>query len=172
VQDSVTSGNWKGRYGQDGYELFGYANNADAKKLPAYIDSVILQKNGTVIWDSLSNDGRVLQAPTGNAKLAAAIITRDPEATNQTMTVDVFCNDSQPHNISLYFLDFDNKNRRSAIEIFDLKTLNIIAPVQMVKHYENGKYISFSFDKSIRIRVNQVRGANAAVSGIFFDGGL
>lgn len=59
------------------------------------------------------------------------------------------------------------QQRRSEIEIFDLKTLNIIAPVQMIRNYQNGKYVSFSFDKSVRIRINNVRGKNAAVSGIF-----
>jgi len=167
TQDSLTSGNWKSKYGKDGYVLFGYSNDNNSKKLPAYIDSVTLKKNGIVIWDSVSNDSRV---PEGfGTKLAAAIVTKDPEATNQTMAIDIAVTKNHPYQLSVYFLDWDKKDRRSAIEIFDLETLNIIAPVQMVRHYEQGKYVSFTFNKSIRIRVNQVRGQNAAVSGIFFD---
>jgi hypothetical protein len=33
----------------------------------------------------------------------------------------------------------------------------------------NGKYLSFRLFGSLRIRVNHVRGKNAALSGIFFD---
>ena len=32
-----------------------------------------------------------------------------------------------------------------------------------------GKYLSFNFDQSVRLRINHVRGKNAVLSGIFFD---
>ena len=131
--------------------------------------SIILERDGHVVWDSLSSDSRVLVHPGKTQTSAAAIVTKDPQATLQTMTIDVESKENRPYKLSLYFLDFDKQNRRSAIEIFDLQTLNIIAPVQMVRNYENGKYVSFSFDKPVRIRINHVRGKNAAVSGIFFD---
>ena len=168
-QDSLTAGNWKNKYGTQGYMLFGYSKEPVPEKLPSYIDSIALKKNGIVIWDSLSSDTHVLNAPEGVLKSAAAIITKDPVATFQTMTIDVVLKENHPYKLSLYFLDWNKQERRSAIEVFDFKTLNIIAPVEMIRHYENGKYITFDFDKSVRIRINQVRGKNAAVSGIFFD---
>jgi hypothetical protein len=85
------------------------------------------------------------------------------------MTIDITLKENHPYHLSVYFLDWDKQSRRSAIELFDLKTLNIIAPVAMVRDYEQGKYISFTYNKPVRIRINQVRGKNAAVSGIFFD---
>ena len=168
-QDRLTSGNWKNRYGKDGYMLFGYPKDVAFQKLPAYVDSITLKKNGIVIWDSLHSDSRVLVAPDHLIQLAAAIVTKDPEATFQTMTMDIVLKYNHPYKLSMYFLDADKQYRRSAIEIFDLQTLNIIAPVAMVRDYERGKYMSFSFNKSVRIRINQVRGKNAAVSGIFLD---
>ena len=87
----------------------------------------------------------------------------------QTMTIDIRLKRNEPFQLSLYFLDLDRQDRRSAIELFDLKTLNIIAPVEMVRNYEQGKYVTFSYNQSVRIRINHVRGKNAAVSGIFFD---
>lgn len=39
----------------------------------------------------------------------------------------------------------------------------------MVRDYENGKYITFDLDRPVKIRMNQVRGDNAVLSGIFFD---
>lgn len=169
TQDSLTSGNWNSKYGKQGYALFGYPTEVDSKQLPDYIEAVTLQKNGVVVWDALNSDTRVLAAPGNAKKTAAAIITKDPLACLQTMTIDISLKENHPYKISMYFLDFDKQDRRSAIEIFDLKTLNIIAPVEMVRHYEQGKYVTFTFDKPVRIRINHVRGKNAAVSGIFFD---
>ena len=168
-QDSLTSGNWNSKYGKQGYALFGYPTEVDSKQLPDYVEAVTLQKNSVVVWDALNSDTRVLTAPGNAKKTAAAIITQDPLACLQTMTIDISLKENHPYKISMYFLDLDKQDRRSAIEIFDLKTLNIIAPVEMVRHYEQGKYVTFTFDKPVRIRINHVRGKNAAVSGIFFD---
>jgi len=168
-QDSHTSGNWMGRYGKEGFVFLGREGERGSIKLPSYIEAVHVKRNGTVVWDSASADSRVLESAGNDSKVAAAIITKDPEATLQTMTIDVSLKENHPFQLSLYFLDWDKKDRRSAIEIFDLSSLNIIAPVQLVDHYEQGKYISFSFDRPVRIRINQVRGKNAALSGIFFD---
>lgn len=168
-QDSLTSGNWRSKYGKEGYVLFGNSKKAVLQQFPAYVNSVTFKKNGMVVWDSASLDTRVLASPSTETKTAAAIITKDPDATYQTMTMDIKLKENHPYYLSMYFLDFDKQDRRSAIEIFDLETLNIIAPVEMIRHYEQGKYVSFTFNKSVRIRINHVRGKNAAVSGIFFD---
>jgi hypothetical protein len=169
AQDSVTGGRWKGKYGSDGYMLLGYGPENDSKKWPKYICGITPRLQGLVVWDSLSTDSRVLENGSSDKKMAAAIITRDPLATLQTMTIDITRCEDRPYQLSLYFLDWNKNGRRSAIEIFDLETLNIMAPVQMIRQYENGKYMSFVVDRSIRIRINQVRGENAAISGLFFD---
>lgn len=168
-QDSLTLGNWKSKYGMQGYALFGYPKEVVSKQLPDYVEAVTLQKNGIMVWDTLSHDMHVLAAPGNAKKTAAAIITKDPDACFQTMTIDVALKENHPYHLSLYFLDWDKQERRSAMEIFDLETLNMIAPVVMVRNYEKGKYVCFTFNKSVRIRINHVRGKNAAVSGIFFD---
>ena len=86
------------------------------------------------------------------------------------MTIDLDVKDSQKHCLALYFLDWDSNGRRSAVEIFDLKTLKLVAPVQPIREYQSGKYLVFDYEGSLRIRVNHVRGENAALCGIFFDG--
>jgi hypothetical protein len=57
-----------------------------------------------------------------------AIITQDPEPTLQTMTIDLDVNDSQKHRLAVYFWIGDTSGRRSAVEIFDLKTLKYLRP--------------------------------------------
>ena len=38
----------------------------------------------------------------------------------------------------MYFLDEDEQGRRSAIGLFDLETLTILSPAELVKQYEQG----------------------------------
>jgi hypothetical protein len=142
----------KGKHGSDGYILFGDPKTMTMDHLPSYVDTIRLHNNNFVMWDSLG-----------------AITTQDAKLTWQTMTVDVRLKTGHPYTLSIYCVDRDRQQRRSAIEIFDLETLRLVAPVAMVRHYEQGKYVTFTFNKSVRIRIDQVRGKNAAVSGLFFD---
>ncbi|WP_288880361.1 alpha-L-rhamnosidase C-terminal domain-containing protein [Pedobacter panaciterrae] len=168
-QDSLTSGNWKGSYGKEGFVLFNYLqNNKHLQKLPVYVSSVKL-RNEANVHSELPADNRVLRNTTGTNRTFGAVVTKDPAPTLQTITMDVQVAGTQSHQIALYFLDWDNKERRSAVEVFDANTLKLISPVQLIKDYQNGKYLIFNYTGSIRIRINHVRGENAAVSGIFFD---
>jgi|GEM_PF-3381204 len=45
----------------------------------------------------------------------------------------------------------------------------MIAPVQVVDRFDGGKYLIFSYNKSAKFRIDQVRGDNAVLSGLFFD---
>lgn len=168
VQDSLTSGNWSGRYGHQGYVIFN-GDQPRFEKIPDFLDSVVCSKNGNIRWAATTNDTRALTLPGSQQRLAAAMITKDPEPTLQTMTIDLPQSTRHTFRVSLYLLDWDHQDRRSAIELFDLDTRELIAPVQLVQHYEKGKYISFVVDRPVRVRINHVRGRNAAVAGIFFD---
>lgn len=35
--------------------------------------------------------------------------------------------------------------------------------------FEDGQYLTFSYNNSIRFRINEVRNGDAAISAIFFD---
>jgi hypothetical protein len=169
-QDSLTSGNWKRQYGTDGFLLFNYISTEQhLQQLPAYVASFKLKNAANLHLDLPENGDHVLVNNETNDRYLGAIITQDPKPTLQTMTVDLHVKDSQKHRLALYFLDWDNDSRRSAVEIFDLETLKLVAPVQLIKDYQNGKYLVFDYSGSLRIRVNHVRGKNAAVCGIFFD---
>ena len=170
TQDSVTSGNWQQKYGREGYMLFGYGSgDSAAAGLPSYVKGMVFDKDSVLIWNPRTSAPEVLRPPHAITAKAAAFVTKDPWPTAQTMTMDIEFKDQLPHRVTLYLLDFDGRQRRTAMEFFDLKTLNILAPVQLVQHYERGNYLSFTAHRSIRIRIDQVRGVNAAVSGIFFD---
>ena len=53
--------------------------------------------------------------------------------------------------------------------MFDAHTLNLIAPVKIVDNYSGGKYVVYSYNKSVKFRLINVRGGFVTLSGIFFD---
>lgn len=168
-RDSLTSGDWKRRYGRDGYWLFGDPSRAHRKKLPSYVDSITMNEGRVEVWDAATRDSRAPEAPTRGRRVAGAVVTQDPKPCLQTMTINVGMKQDRPCRITLYFLDWQKKGRISAVELFDLNTLKILAPVQQVRYDGKGVYLSFTVPGSVRIRVDQVRGTNAAVGGLFLD---
>jgi len=168
-QDSVTGGKWKGKYGAEGSILFNAVKaGVNLRNMPSYLDTVILSRFKDVHLNTAQPDYKLLHDDV-HASDFGAIQTKDDYICEQSMTVDIPVKDNKPHRITLYFLDQDNAGRRSAIEIFDLKTKNLIAPMAYIKNYTQGKYVSFDIKGPVRLRINQVRGINVSLSGVFFD---
>jgi hypothetical protein len=175
VEDATTKGNWGGKYGRDGFVLCNYdvvdGKPVDRRQLPDYVSAVKYSLNADACWQTATTDSR---APAPNAtngfpRNVGCLYTQDPQGGLQTMTVDINLTNSRSCQIALYFVDWDEKGRRVAVEMFDRATLERIAPVQMVRDFSGGKYLVYRYDKPVRFRINQVRGDNATLSGIFFD---
>jgi len=172
TEDSLTHGNWKSKFGSKGFVLFNFDSiNKHDKKLPDFISDITLRLNGDVHLAVETDDPRALELISGNEghRKLGAIITKDPAPCLQTMTIDIQCKQNQSYQLSLYMVDWEKEGRRSAIEVFDLKNKNLLMPVYLVRNYQNGKYIVLKVDRSVRIRINQVRGSNAALSALFID---
>lgn len=176
-EDALTSGNWGGVYGRDGYVLFNYDGlQNDRRHLPPYIGSVqpSARKPGTCFHaqvTSSTDDPRAPAPDAGNGRIRqlGQLYTGDPIACQQTMTVDVDAVDNQRYQVALYFLDWDRLNRRQAVELFDRKSLNRLSPVKIVGDFAEGKYLVYSCTGSVRLRIDQVRGKNAVLNALFFD---
>jgi hypothetical protein len=176
-EDVRTSGNWGGVYGRDGYVLFDYDGaHEDRHELPPYVVSVqpSSRKNGGCLHARLAastHDQRALAPSRSNEqnRNVGQLYTGDPVACQQTMTVDVDVVKDREYRVAFYFLDWERLGRRQAIEVFDLKTSNRLAPVQIVQDFAQGKYLIYSCDRSVRFRIDQVRGRNAVLNAIFFD---
>ena len=172
--DSVTCGNWGNVYGKDGYVLVNYnGSGIDKKSLPSYISSVTVPASGNFhpndfIWKTGISEKRVLAKDTSNAgsRNAACWYSSDCPP---SFSFNVSATGTKEYQVALYFVDWDNKDRRVAVEMLDAGTLNLIAPVRIVTDFYGGKYLVFSYNKSAKFRINQVRGDNAVLSGIFFD---
>jgi alpha-L-rhamnosidase len=173
--DSTTSGNWGGVYGKNGYVLCNYnGNGTDLQSLPSYVSSVNYFMIGGVenaTWVSGTSDSRAL-APNSsnqNPRNATAINTAMDQGTLNTMTVTINCTGTNYYQIALYFVDWDNQGRRLAVEMHDANTLDLVAPVKVITNFYGGKYLVYTYNKSAKFRIDQVRGDNAVLSGIFFD---
>jgi alpha-L-rhamnosidase len=181
-EDEKTSGNWGGVYGKDGYILCNYdGNGSDQVKLPSYVSSVNYEMSGSanvsnkpnrVVWASGTNDTRALAPDTGNglSRAAAGILSGiTSEWSEQSFTVTINCKGTSNYQVALYFVDWDDKGRRQAVDMFDESTLCLISPTRIVKDFRGGKYLVYSYNKSARFRIYHVRGDNAVLSGIFFQ---
>jgi hypothetical protein len=177
-EDAKTRGNWGGVYGKDGRVLCNYnGNGSDKVALPAYVSSVNYYMNcgsgkpNAVVWAAGANDARALapDATNGTSRNAAALFTGDPAACQQAFTVTINVNGRHDYQVALYFADWDDKGRKVAVDMFDESTLSLVAPTKVVKDFRGGKYLVYSYDKSARFRIYQVRGDNAVLSGIFLD---
>jgi hypothetical protein len=174
-EDSTTSGNWGKVYGREGFVLCNYnGNRSDKKMLPAYISSLNflnlrdMNNASPLVWSSGTSDTRAPAPDSGNTipRNAACMFTDWA-----TMSFEFTITGTREYSVALYFLDWDDKGRRIAVEMMDANTLNQIAPVKIIDNFKDGRYLIYSYNKSAKFRIDQVRGDNAVISGIFFDPG-
>jgi len=173
-QDTTTRGNWGGIYGREGYVLCNYTlDGRDKRSLPSYVTSLeyfrAFPKAGrpdATAWASGTLDTRALSPDPGNTspRNAACVSNSD-----QTMTLTVGIDGTRPYQVALYFVDWDDKGRRLAVEMFDADTLKLIAPVRLVNGFSGGAYLVYEYDRSVKFRFDKIQGDIVTLSGIFFD---
>jgi len=171
-QDTRTGGSWGGAYGRDGSVLFSYDGpGKDRTHLPDYVASVVCRRGTGRPWAAKTQDARALSpdSANGSARTAAALFTGDPAPCQQSIVLDVALKIPREYQFALYFVDFDHQGRRMAVELFDLDSRKLIAPVKVFPDLNGGVYAVYACRQSVRIRANQLRGVNAVLSGLFFD---
>ena len=175
-QDTTTSGNWGGVYGKEGYVLCNFnGEGRDKKSLPSYVTSLEYfrafprTKNclpDNTVWVTGTSDKRALSPDSKNSTPRNATCYSNND---NTLTVTIGIDGTRDYQVALYFVDWDKKSMRQVVEMFDANTLNMIAPVKMVNGYSDGKYLVYSYNKSVKFRIDKIRGNIATLSGIFFD---
>ena len=172
--DSITGGNWGGKYGRDGYILCNYDGiGNDRRSLPGWVTSVdyyrAFPKSGlpdATTWATGISDPRAPAPEPGNGFPRNAACWSNSD---QTMTVTIGIDGIRNYRLALYFVDWKDEACRSAVEMFDAETLNLIAPVQIVKNHRGGAYLVFSYNRSVKFRIDKIRGGNITLSGIFLE---
>jgi hypothetical protein len=156
--DATTQGAWKGTYGAEGYSLF-----AGTTSLPIYAQ-VTLASASSWIWSGSTNDSRALQkAGTAPDRFAGTLYAAS------TFTLDVNLLDGLTHQIALYGVDFDALGRQESIDLLDAAT-GALLDHRLVTAFSGGQYQVWQVTGHVTIRVSNVGGANAVLSGLFFDG--
>lgn len=173
-EDRATAGNWNSRYGSDGYLLCNYNKTGDIRVLPEYISNVSFNKAKSVVWAEETKDKRALEIETagGSLRRMTGYTSLDDANCGQSFTVDItLAQQKHEYTVSFYFADWERGGRKLAVEMFDGDTYNLVAPVKELDDYSGGVYVTYRYDNSARFRIHQIRGQNAALSGIFFGEG-
>ncbi len=154
--DTATLGTWKGTYGADGSDVA-----TDAVSLPAYAQ-VGFAGQSSWVWAKQSTLTRALQRPGDNTRLAATWYSAT------TFDIDVNVSGPTDRQIALYCLDYDKLGREQAIYVIDAAT-NRVLDTRVLSSFINGQYWVWRLHGHVIFRLARIGGANAVVSGIFFD---
>ena len=156
--DDKTRGNWRARYGTDGYEL-----EVKETKLPGY--AKLQWKNGDLwTYEKATDDVRALEyfanPPTGKDRIAAGRYA-------QELVFDLNVGET-PRRMSLYHLDYDEKSRRQQVTIADALTSETLDQRE-IGDFSQGRYQTWKIQGNIRVTIRCLAGDNATISGIFLD---
>ncbi len=156
--DATTQGTWTDKYGANGQLI---ANDSTSTP-PAYA-AVGLSGDSLYTWAASTTNVRALQTASGaSTRIASTYYS----PTNFTITVNL--TDGNAHRLGLYLLDWDSAARAETISIADA-TSGVILSTQTFSSFHNGIYAVWDIQGSVKITVTKTAGANAVVSGIFFD---
>lgn len=155
AEDRVTRGNWRGKFGADGYVIIGEAN-----KDPSYAET---RKPDVVsyVWSQDPEDDRALQRENGIGRIAACWVA------SKSFSIDLNLRDDTTHQVTLYFLDWDSSVRVVKADVIDKS--GTVVDSRIVSSYHNGNYLTWDIRGHVSVRISTQNLGNAVLSGIFFD---
>jgi hypothetical protein len=156
--DTTTAGTWKGVYGSAGQTIAG-----ETPSLPSYA-SVTFSGASPWIWNSSTTDPAALQRSVQTGRIASAWY--NDTARQYIATIDL--SDNATHEVSLYFVDFDNLGREEVVEILDAQTGASLDSTQLT-NFRSGVWLRYDVSGTILVRITSLKSSSAVLSGIFFD---
>ncbi len=154
--NTTLQGSWRDAIGTDGYQI---AQNATST--PSYATVAMSGQTGYT-WAASTGDVRALQKPAP----ATDRIASTWYATN-TFDVTVTVAGTQARRLGLYFLDWDNGGRTQRVDV--LGPSGNLLDSQTVSGFSGGKYLTWDITGQVTFRFTKLTGANAVLSGMFFD---
>jgi hypothetical protein len=157
-QTAVADGNWKGKYGAQGFRLA-----ADASSVPAFMS---LEVNGgaTHVWNDSTTDAAALERESTSGRIAACWYAAE------SVEVAVNITDGSTRKISFYSLDWDHQSRMQKIEVIDAGS-GAVLHTTTYSGFENGVYHSYDVKGNVKFRFTRVGPLNAVLSAVFVDAG-
>jgi hypothetical protein len=158
-QNTVIQGRWKMLFGSKGACVFGFPN-----KLPDYA-KIKGYDYTAYCWNANGIDDPVaLQDPVfGSTKRTARCFYND-----DSLSLNIQCLDDHKHQISIYCMDYDRVNRAQRIDIIDLATKKVLDS-RVLTEFGSGVYLVWTVSGYISIKITNLRGPSAVISGVFFD---
>ncbi len=156
--DTGRQGNWQGAYGADGYSLAG-----DKQSVPAYA-ALTPQNELSWTWAASTADLRALETSSGTGRIAATWYNLP------TFSIDLNITDGGSHQIALYSVDWDIRNRAMTIQVVDAQT-GAVLDSRSVFNFTNGVYVVWTISGHVKFVVTGTSGPNGVVSGVFFGTG-
>lgn len=160
-RDLATKGDWKGKYGADGFII------ANDSNVPPGYATVTFTGASQYTWNASTGSTNGLQkgSNTVNQRIASAYYA------SQSFTADVNMTDGQLHQLALYFWDADASGvRRQKVELLNSETGVVLATQELTSSfYTDSVYLVFNVRGKIRVRItNTGTGPNAILNGMFF----
>ncbi|HZY87591.1 MAG TPA: hypothetical protein VFE78_22320, partial [Gemmataceae bacterium] len=118
--------------------------------------------NSDYTWAASTPDPRAVQQPAapGNRVAAAWYSTG-------SFSIDVNLTDGAAHQVALYLLDWDGNGRSERIDVLDGTTGKVLDS-RTVGGFSGGEYLVWSLGGHVTIRLTNLGGNNAVLSGLFF----
>jgi hypothetical protein len=157
-QDTTTEGNWIGAYGSQGYNVI-----SSTVSYPSYA-TVTPTGQTSYTWASNTTNEPALEIPGGGTSRIAACWYG---ATSFTVDVDI--TDGKAHDLALYFLDYQGGNGRAETVQLTNAATGALLGTETVSSFSNGVYLQWEITGNVLITFTKTAGANAVLSGLFFD---
>jgi hypothetical protein len=155
-QNTTTQGNWIGRFGAQGYDVKG-----STASIPSYA-TIMSAGESSWTWAAIATDQRALNTAGGTGRIAACVYSPT------SFTVDVNLTDGLTHDLELYFLDWGSNTRAEQVTIRNATT-GAVLNTQTISSFNSGVYLQWAVSGNVRITFTRTSGANAVLSGLFFD---
>lgn len=160
--DQETQGNWKGKYGQEGWSIIGTSEN-----IPDYA-SVNLFNGADRVWSAATQDAEALQHPDTDLRIASQRYAPLHEI------IEIDFKDNLIHRVSLYLLDWERTGRWTVVDVIDVNTRKRMDS-QNITDFGSGVYLKYNCRGKIQFRITNVytdrytQSQDAGFSAIFFD---
>jgi hypothetical protein len=155
-QNTATEGNWIGTYGAQGYDIIG-----SSASIPSYA-TVTPSGESTYTWAASTTDQRALKTANGTGRIAASWYS------DTSFKVDVNLTDGLTHDLELYFLDWGGITRAEQVTITNAAT-GAVLNTETLASFNSGIYLQWAVSGNVLITITRTSGANAVLSGLFFD---
>jgi alpha-L-rhamnosidase len=175
--DCITQGNWRNKYGKEGYALFNYDGPERSRlRLPHWIEAVkwggdLNNPIRNMMYCAYTDDVRALESPEScvTHRQVGCLMTANPLPCHQTIAFDILLKQRKKFQLALYCLDWDRLDREMVLEIFDFKSRDLIVPTHKIENFSEGQWIIIEAENSLRLRLCSIWKHDAVVSGLFFD---